>query len=133
MGLIDKILTAVGLKHDISSVISIDLKKRRRIKITPHRLPENIIETKTGIFEVQNTADSVQWKRVQTEKETIPEGLTDKDIAELEKRNIAQDLIKAAELKRIWKAGAPASAAIGVKLRTAQKYWASFNAKNKTK
>lgn len=123
-----KLLKALGLVWDGEGL---RLPKQNTVRHQPKTLPDNVITTKTGVFAVEDTEDSRAWQRVQNDIQATTDQLTQNDIKELDKRGVAGDLVKASEFKRVWQSNI--SALDGAKFlncshRTAQKYWAAFNA-----
>ena len=125
-----RFLKALGFVHDQEQALALPSEQKKR-KAATQEQPKDIVTTKTGVFKVENTIDSVQWSRVQNSKDAAKVNtLSSVDIEQLAARGIEKDLVRAAEMKRIWATGATAnecSKAANIGLRTAQKYWASFN------
>lgn len=108
-------------------------------------MPDNLSVSKTGIFEVERTEDSVQWKRAQSKKTITGErnaALLDIEVQELilrlHKGDATRfDIVKAAEIKRLWASSSNITvrdvvqvlkdAGRGFGERTIQTYFTVFN------
>lgn len=129
--------------HDPAQNIAIPEKKRP--KATAHEIPDNLSISKTGIFEVEHTDDSVQWKRAQSKK--TASGERDATLLDLEVQELILrlhkgdptrfDIVKAAEIKRLWASSKTITvrdvvevlkdAGRGFGERTVQNYFSVFN------